>query len=412
MLDYSKKSKILVISQHFWPETFRINDICDYFIERGYTVDVLCGIPNYPSGKFTNGYGYFKNRKQSYRNINIRRVFEIPRASESNLMIFLNYISFPIASLFHIPRMLIKKYDTIFLYQTSPVLMTISGILLGKLKKTQTVMYVLDLWPDNLYSVLTINNNILRSLAKRVSTWHYRNVDKLIVLSVTMKEELISRTGINTSRIITLLQAPELIYEKETRDPELEKRFCKGFNLVFTGSITPAQSFDTIIDSAKILYNRGINDINWIIVGDGMSRKKVEDDVRKSGLSDFFYFEGQKPIEDIPKYISIADGLVGCLIKSDLLEATIPAKVTSYIASGKPLVLAMDGEVQNLINNTIRGGYVCDTENSLALANNVVKLRNLSKTERKKMQTRLKNYYNKNLHRNVLLGELVSFINR
>lgn len=379
-------------------------------VERGYSIDVLCGIPNYPSGKFTKGYGYFRNRKQKYKNIRIRRVFEIPRSNNSNLRIFLNYISFPIASLFHIPRLLNTNYDKIFLYQTSPVMMIVSGIILGKIKKIETTMYVLDLWPENLYSVLPVKNRILRNIAKVVSDWHYRNVDKLAVLSETMRNELVSRTGIGDDKIIVIPQSPERIYEQEIYDESLGKRFSKGFNLVFTGSITPAQSFDTIIDSARILRDRGIHDINWIIVGDGMSRNKVEADVKIAGLSDVFFFEGQKPVEDIPKYTSIADGLIGCLVKSDLLEATIPAKVMSYIASGKPLLLAMGGEVQDLINKTIRGGYVSKTEDAMALADNIVKLRKLSNAEREKMGDRLRDYYQKNLKRDIILNELVSFI--
>ena len=132
-----KDPKILVICQHFWPESFRINDICDFFIEKGCSVDVLCGIPNYPKGRFFPGYSYIRKRKQTHNGINIRRVFEIPRGNNSNLRIFLNYISFPIASLFHIPRLLTKKYDKIFIYQLSPVMMSIAGILVGKLKKTE-----------------------------------------------------------------------------------------------------------------------------------------------------------------------------------------------------------------------------------------------------------------------------------
>lgn len=412
-MDYSKKTnRILVVSQHFWPETFRINDICDYLIEHGYVVDVLCGIPNYPTGRFTSGYGYFKNRKQTHKNINIRRVFEVPRSNNSNLRIFLNYISFPIASLFHIPSLLGRDYSKIFLYQTSPIIMTITGIVLGKIKKIETTMYVLDLWPENLYSVLPIKNKVLRTVAEMVSNWHYRHVDKLVVLSEAMKNALVARTDIDQDKIIVLPQAPEKIYEQKIKDGGLEKRFGKGFNLVFTGSITPAQSFDTIISSAKILRDRGVRDINWIIVGDGMSRKKVENNIKIAGLNDVFYFEGQKPIEDIPKYTSIADGLIGCLAKSDLLDATIPAKIMSYIASGKPLVLAMDGEVKTLINKTIRGGYVGKTEDSEALANNIIKLRSLSYVEREKMSNRLKDYYFNNLDRDVLLAKLVSFIYR
>src|SRR5437773_1233195 len=187
--------KVLVVCQHFWPEAFRINDICDFLVEHDCDVEVLCGIPNYPQGTFFSGYSYFKNRKQRHNNITIRRAFEIPRGSNTNIRIFLNYVSFPIASLFHVPRLLAKKYDRILLYQLSPVMMSIAGIIVGTLRNTETTMYVLDLWPENLFSVLKIKHEVLRQLAATVSHWHYKHVDKLVVLSEKMKSRLVDVTN-------------------------------------------------------------------------------------------------------------------------------------------------------------------------------------------------------------------------
>lgn len=403
--------KILIVGQHFWPESFRINDIADFFVkEKGCEVEVLCGLPNYPSGKFTDGYGYFKNRTQHHKGITIRRAFEIPRGNNSNLRIFLNYISFPLASLFHIPRLLFKRFDKIFIYQLSPVMMSIAGIIVGKLTRTETTMYVLDLWPENLYSVLDIKNPLLRKIASSVSHWHYRHVDKLIALSDTMKIKLVEITNIAPDKIIVLPQAAEKIYEKPFHDPELHQRFKNKFTVVFTGNISPAQSFGTMIDAAEILKNQGYSDIHWVIIGDGMSRKDVEQAVHDRGLTDIFSFEGYHPIEDIPKYTERADVLVGCLVKSSLLEATIPAKVMSYIASGKPIVLAMDGEVQKLINETIRGGFVGPTGDADTLANNIKNVYNLSNNNRQELVVRLQDYHRNNFERNLLLNNLYTFI--
>lgn len=405
-----QKGKILVVCQHFWPESFRINDVTDYFIERGCEVDVLCGLPNYPSGTFPQGYGYFKKRRQTYKGANIRRAFEVPRGNNSNLRIFVNYISFPLASIFHIPRLLTHKYDKIFLYQLSPVMMTFAGIIVGKLRRTETTMYVLDLWPENLFSVLPIKNRFGKWLVTSISHWHYRRVDKLVVLSEKMRSRLLDVTGITEEKIIVLPQACEKIYEKDISDPVITKRFKGGFNIVYAGNISPAQSFDTVLDAAKQLKQRGLKDIRWIIVGDGMSKKWLEDKVVEHGLSDSFYFEGQKPIEDVPKYTDIADALLGCLVKSDLLEATIPAKVMSYIAAGKPMVLAMDGEAQKLVNETIRCGFAGPTEDSKQLANNIERLYNMSNQERKKMGQRAKEYHFKYFERNIILQKLYNFL--
>lgn len=402
--------KVLVVCQHFWPESFRINDICDYLVERGCDVEVLCGIPNYPSGKFFDGYSYFKNRRQIHNGVKIRRAFEIPRGSNTNLRIFLNYIAFPIASLFHIPCLLTKKYDKIFVFTYSPVMMSLAGILVGKLRRTEITLYALDLWPENLFSVLKVNNRLLRAIATKVSHWHYRQADKILVLSETMKARLVEVTGITDNKIILLPQAPEKIYEQDVHDESLAKKFKNGFNVLFTGNISPAQSFDTIISAAKKLKASGIKDINWIIVGDGMSRKWLEQEVKKAGLKDCFYFEGLKPVTDIPRYTGISDVLLGCLVKSNLLEATIPAKVTSYLASGRPMVLAMDGEARKLVNERAQCGYAGPTEDAEALADNIKKIYDLPLKEREKMGKRGRAYHLQHFERNLTLNKLYDFM--
>ena len=403
------KKKILVVCQHFWPESFRLNDICDGFVENGYEVEVLCGLPNYPSGKLTEGYGVFKNRKQTHNGIKIRRVLEIPRGNNSNLRIFLNYISFPLFSLFHIPRLLTQKYDKIFLYQLSPVMMSIAGLIIGKIKKIETTMYVLDLWPENLYSVLQIKNRFLRSIAKSVSHWHYKKADKLIAISEKMKSILLEITGFDEDRIAFIPQCCEKLYEQNIADEELEKRFLGKFNIVFTGNISPAQSFETIIESAKLLVEDKISDFCFIIVGDGMSFKWLKETVHNENLDDYFSFEGYRPITDIPKYTNIANGLLACLKKSDLLDCTIPAKVMSYFAAGKPILLSMDGEAQSIVN-AFRCGFATEAENAFALYQSIKCLYSMSESEHREMGNRAREYHFANFERNINLQKMINFI--
>lgn len=405
------KKKILIVCQHFWPESFRINDIGDFLtLEKNCDIDVLCGIPNYPKGAFYSGYSYFKKRNEKYHGVNIKRVLEIPRGDNSNARIFINYISFPLFSLFHIPRLLTQKYDKIFIYQLSPVMMAITGIIVGKIKKVETIMYVLDLWPENLFSVLAIKSKILRRIITDISHWHYKEADKIIALSEKMKSKLQLVTKKDNRKIIVLPQACEKIYEQEIYDETLAIKFKDTFNIVFTGNISPAQSFETILEAAKMLKNDSIEDIKWIIVGDGMSRQWLEAEVIKYNLSDSFAFEGNHPIDAMPKYSAIADVLVGCLVKSDLLEATIPAKVMSYIASGKPIVLAMDGEVQTLINDDIKCGYVGPAGNSRELYKNIKRIYKTPAEARIKMGERAKEYHLKYLERNIILNKLYNFM--
>lgn len=406
----SKKEKILVIGQHFWPEGFRINDICDYFIENDMDVEVLCGIPNYPTGTFFPGYSLRGPYKEVHNGVVIHRAAEIKRGNNSNIRIFLNYLSFPVSSMLHLPRLMFGRYDRIFLYQLSPVMMSLVGIVLGKIRNIDTTMYVLDLWPENLFSVLNVRNVRIRRFLEIISHWHYRRVDKIVVLSDLMREKLATISGLSTDKIIVVPQACETLYENEIFDAGLQERLSAGFNIVFTGNLSPAQSFETILDAAEELYREGLHDIRWIIVGDGMSRQSIEADVERRGLSEVFSFEGQYPVADMPKYTTLADVLVGCLVKSDLLEATIPAKVLSYIATGKPLVLAMDGEVKRLVSEQAQCGLVGPAGDAAALKRNVRALYSMSQAERDAMGARGRSFHFKHLERNIVLKKLKSFI--
>ena len=289
-------------------------------------------------------------------------------------------------------------------------MMTMAGLIIGKIKKIETTMYVLDLWPENLFSVLNVKRPFFKKVATRVSHWHYKKADKLIVLSERMKTQLLTVTKIAPEKITVIMQASEKLYEINVHDNKLAAKFKYGFNILFAGNISPAQSFETIIAAAKILKKDGLPDIRWIIVGDGMSRKWLEKEVAKAKLTDNFCFEGLKPMEAIPKYTTVSDVLIGCLVKSDLLEATIPAKVMSYFAAGKPMVLAMDGEVQELVNNTIKCGFAGPTEDAAQLATNIMKVYNMSAGQRKAMGNRGRAYHMKHFERNLVLKKLFNFI--
>jgi len=405
-----KKKKILIVGQHFWPETFRVTDIAEGLIENGYEVDVLCGIPNYPAGKFFNGYNLSKKRVENYKGINIIRVPEIPRGTNTNFRIFLNYISYPFFALFYIPKLMRNNYDRILVYQLSPVLMGLPGILLAKLTKTKLFMYVPDFWPHSLFSVVDIKNETIRRWLTNMSYWHYRQADGLIGVFKGIQTRFVSEVGIAKKKTIYIPQAPEKIYEQEIHDKALEKRFSKTFNLVFAGNINPAQSFDTVVAAAKKVYDQGYTNLNYIIIGEGMSKKWLMKEVKKLGIDSQFTFEGLKPVEEIPKYQTIADALIVALSRSPLFEYGIPAKVQSYMASGRPIVGAMDGEVQRLINDYSKSGICVDSGDSDGLAKAIIKLVKMKESSRLKMGENGRKYHFAHFERNYNLQRLIDFV--
>lgn len=403
-----RKRRILVVCQHFWPENFRINDICEGFVENDIEVDVLCGEPNYPKGEWFPGYGAWKKREEKHEGINIYRSFEIRRKGNTNLRILLNYLSFPLSSAHRVKKLYKNHYDRVFIYQLSPVYMGKAGLKIAKKKKIPSVTYVMDLWPENLYSVLNFKNKLIRRILYKTSTKYYLKTDKLICMTKRAKEILSERTGKPDEKILIMPQCPEKIYSQRMTDPELVSRFGGGFNIVYAGNISPAQDFPIMIEAAKRLEADGIA-ASFIIVGDGMSKGDAERLVSDSGLSHRFFFEGMKPMEDIPKYTDIASGLIACLSASALLECTIPAKVMSYIAAGRPIVLAMDGEAGEIVREC-ECGFAGPAGDAEALYESLKRLYEAGEEGRREMGKRAEALYLERFERDENLKKLIDFI--
>ncbi len=403
------KRRLLVVTQHFGPENFRISDIVKGLVESGIDVDVICGIPNYPNGIIPNGYGMFKNRKQSYFGANIYRTFEITRKGNSNIRIFLNYISYPFFALFRILRVIHKKYDAVFCYQTSPVYMIFPAIFYSKLKHIPLTTYVLDLWPENLYSVLDIKNPFLRGVLQRTSHWHYKKSDKLIGMSESLSETLVRITDKDKSYVKTIPQYCEKLYEADVYDNELSKSYKDFFKIVYAGNISPAQNLEVAVDAAVLLKNDRINDIKFIIIGNGMSFEDIKRYAKEKNVEAYFDFLGAKPIEDIPKYHTLADALFASLVKSEDLGLTIPAKITSYMAAGKPILTCIDGEGSAVVDRA-ECGLTAPSGDAYSLYRNILSLYKLNKEEIEALGFNARKYHFKHHERETVLKQLKDFI--
>ncbi|MBE6877993.1 MAG: glycosyltransferase family 4 protein [Ruminococcaceae bacterium] len=403
------KKRILIISQHFWPENFRISDIAQGFAENDIEVDVLCGIPNYPNGNIPEGYGFFKNLKQNYKGVNVHRCWEITRKGNSSIRIFLNYISYPFFASFKILSFLGQKYDAVFCYETSPVYMIFPAIVYSKLKKVPLTTYVLDLWPENLYSVLPIQNRFLQKVCEVTSHWHYKKSDRLIAMSPSLKDKLMEVTGKSSENIAVIPQYCEKFYEQEIADKALCEKYKDYFKIVYAGNISPAQNLEVAVDSAVLLKENGINDVKFIIVGDGMSRKDIESYASEKHVADYFDFLGSKSVTDMPVYHTLADCLFAPLAKSDLIGLTIPAKVTSYMAGRRPVITCIDGEGSMVIEKA-NAGLTGESGNSKQLFENIKTLYNMSPEDRKQLGENAFSYHLSHHERNKVLVQLMNFI--
>lgn len=401
------QKKILVVTQHFWPENFRINDIVEGFLQDGIAVDVLCGLPNYPKGEWFPGYSAAGPFEEEWHGACLYRCKEVPRRGNTSVNIFLNYVSWPWYAA-HALHRLPGGYDAVFCFNTSPVLMCWPAIRYAKKHHIPFTNYVLDIWPENLYSVLNVKNKALRAIAQGVSDALYKKADRLIAMSEPLQQRLCQRTGMPPQKIAVIPQYCEDFYAVPQPDAALQAQFGGRFNLVFTGTFTPAQSLETVITAVQDAHSRGADMLHLLLVGDGMSRAALEAKVKELHAEDAVTFYGSVPATDIPKFTALADALIVCLSDSPDLGLTVPAKVASYMAAGKPVLASMDGAGNAAV--AAAGGLSSPACDAAALADNLLALTRMDAAQRAAMGQSAKEYYLAHYRRSELLRKLKHFI--
>ncbi len=401
------QKKILVVTQHFWPENFRINDIVEGFLQDGIAVDVLCGLPNYPKGEWFPGYSAAGPFEEEWHGAHLYRCKEIPRKGNTSVNIFLNYVSWPWYAA-HALHRLPGRYDAVFCFNTSPVLMCWPAIRYAKKHHIPFTNYVLDIWPENLYSVLNVKNKALRAIAQGVSDSLYKKADRLIAMSEPLQQRLCQRTGMPPQKVAVIPQYCEDFYAVPQPDAALQAQFGGRFNLVFTGTFTPAQSLETVITAVQDARSRGADTLHLLLVGDGMSRAALEAKVKELHAENAVTFYGSVPATDIPKFTALADALIVCLSDSPDLGLTVPAKVASYMAAGKPVLASMDGAGNAAV--AAAGGLSSPACDAAALADNLLALTRMDAAQRAAMGQSAKEYYLAHYRRSELLRKLEHFI--
>jgi len=396
--------KIIIITQYFWPENFRINDLAVHLVERGHEVIVLTGMPNYPEGRFFPGYGFFKKLRQEYNGVKVFRVPLFPRGSGRGMRLALNYASFALCASFFTPFLYKEKYDLIFVFEPSPITVGLPAIALKKIISAPIMLWVQDLWPESLSATDAVKSQTILNLVSRLVRLIYQGCDKILVTSrayVTSIEKL----GIDSSRISYFPQSVESIYQPLVLELDAPERVImpEGFRVVFAGNIGAAQDFGTILDAADIL--KDYTNIHWIIIGDGRLRAWVEAQIQKRKLAKTVHLLGRYPVELMPRFFSLADVLMVTLKRAPIFALTVPGKIQSYMACGKPIIAALDGEGARMIEES-GSGIVCPTENSDLLAKAVFKMYQMPAVQRENMGKQGRDYYEANFDQNMLIDRL------
>lgn len=396
--------KILIITQYFWPEDFRINDLATGLVEIEHEIEVLTGMPNYPNGKLFPGYRAVKPLREKHEGIPIVRVPLIPRGKGRGWQLALNYLSFAFFGSLIGPFRCRGKYDLILVYEPSPVTVGLPAIVMKAVRRAPVLFWVQDLWPESLSATGAVKSQWILDRVKTLVRFIYSRCDCILLQSEAFKKPVMS-LGIEKERLIYFPNSAESLYKPVSLEADAIERekMPEGFKVMFAGNIGAAQDFSTILKAAEFL--KEYPDIHFIILGDGRMYSWVASQILKRGLTDSFHLLGRYPVETMPRYFSLADVMLVTLRKEPIFELTIPAKMQSYMACARPIIAALDGEGARVVNEA-DAGISCPAENPEALAQAIITMCKTPENRKREMGANSRKYFEANFERNFLLNRL------
>ncbi len=349
--------KLLVVCQYYYPEPSRLSDLCEGLVQRGHSVTVLTGVPNYPMGKIYDGYRHGKRRRETINGVNVIRCATFPRGRGAFARL-VNYFSYPVSAWFKAGK-LEADFDAVFINQQSPVMMAWPGIRYKKKNDKKAVLYCMDLWPASLTAGGLKEGSVIYRWFRRISKKVYRRVDNILVTSRLFSGYLRNTFSISEDKIEYLPQYAEDIFANISG-----AEHDGPIRITFAGNIGSAQSPDTIIEAARLL--RG-EPVEFHIAGGGKELPRIRE--KAKDLPNVVFY-GQRPVDEMPALYAAADAMLVTLQKDPVLSLTLPGKVQSYMAAGKPIIAAADGETKTVID-AADCGYCGPAEDARALADNI-----------------------------------------
>lgn len=352
---------ILVICQYYYPENFQITPICEALVKDGYSVTVLTGLPNYPTGIIPDDY---KNgrRDEIINGVRVLRVNEIGR-KKGAFFLALNYLSFLIAATLKV-RTLKEKFDLVFVYQLSPVLMAIPGKIYAKKYNLPLFLYCCDLWPESLKMYVHNESNIIFRMIKKISKSIYQSCDVIATQSESFIPYLVSTHDLQRDKLLYL---PAFADENYLSIPKKIKQTPLEF--IFLGNLGIAQNLLGVLEAIKIIRNEP----NFLVhfVGDGSCLDEMKEYVKKEDLIDKVIFHGRRPVEEMEKFYNMADACLVSLRSDNITGYTLPSKIQGYMAAGKPIFGLIEGATMEVIREA--GCGICVKPDDVEGFSNVLK---------------------------------------
>lgn len=399
--------KILIVSQYFFPEEFKINDLVRDLVVRGHQVTVLTGKPNYPKGEYFEGYQYEGVQKEDFYGAEVIRVPLRKRGSGGAVNLFRNYISYVTNAKKYL-RKNKMVFDAILCYEISPITQAYPALFCKKKYGGKVLLWVQDLWPESVTAAGGINNKLVLGFLDRLVKKIYVKSDVLMVQSNGFTESILSKGNFASKIAYIPNWAEDLYLEKKMVNVDAVRAMMpEGFRVMFAGNVGAAQDVGSIIKAAA--ETRDIPDIKWVIVGDGRARVEVEEESRKLGLTNTVIFLGRHPMETMPTFFSFADAMVVSLKDEYIFSLTIPAKTQSYMASCKPILSMLNGEGNKTIKEAACG-LIAPSGDYKTLAHNVKTIYQTSKEELAQMGQRGLDYYLSHFDKKKVIDNIIKLM--
>lgn len=399
--------RILVVSQYFWPENFRINDLVKEWVQRGHQVTVLTGVPNYPLGSVFEDYRLKPSAFAEYEGAKVIRVPMLSRG-HGDFRLVLNYLSFVVgASIFGPWYLRGISVDVIFVFEPSPVTVGLPAILLSRLKKASVVFWVLDLWPETLVALDEVRSPWILASVGRVVRFIYNRCAFVLGQSRGFVDS-IAKYCDDKKKIRYFPSWAEDVFADENVNPAPEiPEMTDGFTVMFAGNIGEAQDMPAVLKAAELLKDKPA--IRWIIVGDGRKSEWLKSEVIRRGLQGQVLLPGRFLVERMPSFYAHADALLVSLKRDPVFSMTIPGKVQSYLLVGKPMLGMMDGEGAAVISDA-NAGLSCDAGDAAGLADAVLTLAAMTPDQRMQLGLNGKKYAQQEFDRSQLMDRLEALL--
>ena len=396
--------RILIITQYYWPENFRINEVSEELVKLGHKVSILTGYPNYPKGDVFAEFKKDYKKFSKYKGASIIRVPILSR-KKNNFNLALNYISFLLTSIFiGYFKIKGKEFDIIFTCQLSPVTVGITSAFFSKILNIPQIFWVQDLWPDTLVALNILNKNWQINLFRNLVNWIYSRCDLILAQSKYILKEIKKYSSVKDNlHYFPTWGESDLFLNIASPAPEIEPKDI--FTIMFAGNIGEAQDFPNIIKAVQNIILNNVKNFRLIIIGDGSKKEWAMNEVKKLNIEQYFEFYNSYPLERMPSFFRHADVLLVSLLNKKVFNMTIPGKIQFYLSSGIPIVGMICGAGAEVIQKS-KGGFVCDSGNYLNLSKIIREIISLEKKDLQKIGEKGKEYANKEFSKIKLINKL------